>query len=243
MDLRDVILHLCVIRVKRLLLSKFIILGIGYPDIQPGHRDQLQVFYVLNLYIRVGRRLIEGTFPLSSFYISFPIKKVNLCPAITLNNGIALRILTSGDLQLNYHQIVGIGRDVENVVAHSDDLPICLGAFDFAVLGLVEFGWVDGLSRAIDSKDLLCELGSLREAQAVVPVDCETFCGVIYPILYLLVIQIRPQPCPNNILPLLINPPFIIKLAVLSSSLQLVLSPYLLQSLLLNDLSNFLSGS
>ena len=73
--------------------------------------------------------------------------------------------------------------------------------------------------------------------------DCETFCGIICPILNLCGLQISPQPCPNNMLPLLIDPPLIIKLTIFCSSLQLILSPYFLQPLFLNNLRNFLPSS
>lgn len=201
------------------------------------------MFYVLDLYVGIGWGFVKGALPFSSFDITFSIKQIKLRPAITLNDRITLWVLAPGYLQLDDHQIIGIRRNVEDVMAYSDDLSICFRTFNFAVFWLVEFRWVDGLSRAVDPEDLLSELGSFGEAKAVVPVDCEAFCWVIYPILNFLIIQIGPQPCPNNMLPFLIDPSLIIKLAIFSSSLQLILSSDLLQSLFLNNLGNFLSGS
>jgi len=122
-----------------------------------------------------------------------------------------------------------------------EDAPVRRGTLDLAVVWLNELWCVDCFSAGIDTVDDLSELGALGHAKDVVPMESEAFCWIVVTFHGLSLIKVFAESCTNDLLPLLIDPPLVLELPVLAPSLQFVQPPYLLQSLLLYNLRDFLA--
>ena len=146
-----------------------------------------------------------------------------------------------GKRQLNFEnqEVIHVGGHIVNLMRLRNDGSIQLRVFNLAIMRIDQLRIVDSLSIAIDSEHHLAQIVSLAQAENVIPVDNESFVGVVSAFLALILSEVPPNPLVDDVHPGVCYPLFVLVLAVVDESLLLEVPSDALQPLLLHNLLDF----